>query len=76
MNISRRKFIKYSGILAGSATLSGTGLLSLKTISPEEAHAIQTNMDQYEKKYTACSMCPAECGLETWIKDGKLEKRI
>jgi len=74
MNVSRRKFIKYSGILAGSATLSGTGLLSLEAISPEEAHAIQANMGKYEKKYTACSMCPAECGLETWIKDGKLEK--
>jgi len=61
-------------MFAGSATLSGTGLMSMKTLSPKEAHAIEQAMDKYEIKYTACSMCPAECGLETWIKDGRLEK--
>ena len=25
-------------------------------------------------KYTACAMCPAECGLEMWTQDGKLSK--
>lgn len=74
MNFSRRQFLKYSGVFAGSATLSGTGLMSMKTISPNEAHAIEQAMDKYEIKYSASSMCPAECGMEYWIKDGKIAK--
>ncbi|HSR12967.1 MAG TPA: molybdopterin-dependent oxidoreductase [Thermodesulfobacteriota bacterium] len=31
-------------------------------------------MRKYEVKYTACAMCPAECGLEAWVSDGKLSK--
>ena len=45
--------------------------MTLKNLSPSEAEAMQTSMGKYEVKYTADAMCPAECGMEMWIKDGK-----
>lgn len=74
METSRRLFLKYSGAFAGFAALSNTGLLSLITLSPEQAQAMQASMGQVEVKYTADCMCPAECGLEMWVKDGKIAK--
>ena len=74
MLTTRRGFIKYSGIFAGSAVLSGSGLLSLKMLTPDEAEAVEKSMESYEVRYTAAAMCPAECGLELWIKDGKIAK--
>ncbi len=74
MEVSRRRFIKYSGVLAGATALSGSGLLSLKSLTPAEAEAIEKAHKGYEVKYTACVMCPAECGMEMWIKDGKIAK--
>jgi len=74
MQVSRRVFLKYSGALAGVAALSNTGLFSLKSLSPAEAEAMQTAMGTYEVKYTADAMCPAECGMEMWVKDGKIAK--
>jgi len=74
MEISRRVFLKYASALAGVTALDQTGLLSLKKLSPAEAEAVQKAMGKYEVKYTACAMCPAECGLEAWTIDGKLSK--
>jgi thiosulfate reductase/polysulfide reductase chain A len=74
MQVSRRVFLKYSGALAGVAALSNTELFSLKSLSPTEAEAMQTAMGTYEVKYTADAMCPAECGMEMWVKDGKIAK--
>jgi anaerobic selenocysteine-containing dehydrogenase len=74
MQVSRRVFLKYSGALAGVAALSNTGLFSLKSLSPSEAEAMQATMGQVEVKYTADCMCPSECGLEMWVKDGKIAK--
>ncbi|MBP1719604.1 MAG: putative anaerobic dehydrogenase, partial [Deltaproteobacteria bacterium] len=74
MEISRRIFLKYASSLAGVAALDQTGLLSLKKLSPAEAEAAKASMGKYEVKYTACAMCPAECGLEMWTQDGKLCK--
>ncbi len=74
MQISRRVFMKYAGALAGVAALENSGLLSLKRLSPSEAEAMQTAMGKYEVKYTADAMCPAECGMEMWVKDGKIAK--
>lgn len=74
MEISRRVFLKYASALAGVTALDQTGLLSLKKLSPAEAEAVQKAMGKYEVKYTACAMCPAECGLEAWTIDGKLAK--
>jgi anaerobic selenocysteine-containing dehydrogenase len=74
MQISRRGFMKYAGALAGLAALENSGLLSLRHLSPSESEAMQTAMGRYEVKYTADAMCPAECGMEMWIKDGKIAK--
>ena len=35
---------------------------------------MQKAMGKYEVKYTADAMCPAECGMEMWVKDGKIAK--
>jgi anaerobic selenocysteine-containing dehydrogenase len=74
MKLSRRVFLKCASTLAGAAALNKSGLLSLKVLSPAEAAAAEKAMGQYEVKYTADAMCPAECGLEMWIKDGKIAK--
>jgi anaerobic selenocysteine-containing dehydrogenase len=74
MQVSRRVFLKYAGALGGLAALNKAGLMSLKHLSPAEAEAMQKAMGKYEVKYTADCMCPAECGLEMWVKDGKIAK--
>ncbi len=74
MQVSRRVFLKYSGALAGITALNKTGLLSLKHLSPSEAEAMQKEMGKYEVKYSADCMCPSECGLEFWVRDGKIHK--
>ncbi len=74
MQVSRRVFLKYAGALGGLAALNKTGLMTLKNLSPSEAEAMQKAMGKYEVKYTADAMCPAECGMEMWVKDGKIAK--
>jgi len=75
MSLSRRTFIKYSGIFGGAAAaLSENGLLSLKNLTAAEVEASEKVMKGYQVKYSAAAMCPAECGMEMWIKDGRLEK--
>ncbi len=74
MQVSRRVFLKYSGALAGITALNKTGLISLKSLSPAEAEAMQNSLSSYEIKYTADAMCPAECGMEMWIKAGRISK--
>ncbi len=74
MEVTRRSFLKHSTILGGVAILNKTGLFSLKHLSPSEVQAMEKVMGKYEVKYTACAMCPAECGLEVWVKDGRLVK--
>ena len=74
MQVSRRVFLKYSGALAGLAALSQTGLLSLKRLTPSEAEAMTATMAESQIRYSADGMCPAECGLEMWVKDGKIAK--
>jgi len=74
MEISRRIFLRYATALAGVTALDQTGLISLKKLSPAEAEAAQKATGKFEVKYTACAMCPAECGLEMWTRNGKLSK--
>ena len=74
MQVSRRVFLKYSGALAGLAALSQTGLLSLKRLTPSEAEAMTATMAESQIRYSADGMCPSECGLEMWVKDGKIAK--
>ena len=74
MQISRRLFLKYVGAAAGATAVTQSGLLHLRKLSPAEAEAMQHEMGKYTVRYTADAMCPAECGMEMWIKDGKIAK--
>lgn len=74
MQISRRLFMQYMGAAAGATAVTQSGLLHLHKLSPAEAEAMQLDMGKYTVKYTADAMCPAECGMEMWVKDGKISK--
>ena len=55
--ISRRDFLKVTGLAAGA--LGGAGLF--QTLTSADAARLATETPQVT--YTACVMCPAECGL-------------
>lgn len=78
MKLTRRSFLKAGGAVAATAAagglFAGKGLLALKEASAEEMNAVKNGMNAYQKVYTTDVMCPAECGLEMWVKDGRLEK--
>lgn len=62
--ISRRDFLKITGLAAGAAT--GTGLF--ERVSKVEAARLSAEAPQV--KYTADVMCPAECGLAVNVVGG------
>ncbi|PRR68734.1 molybdopterin-containing oxidoreductase family protein [Neomoorella humiferrea] len=70
--LSRRTFLKLSSTLAAGASL-GLGSNYLWGLRPARAIG-EPVPDGVQVKYTACAMCPSECGLEMWVKDGKLIK--
>jgi anaerobic selenocysteine-containing dehydrogenase len=78
MNLNRRKFLKTTGAVAATAMFSGIfsaeNLLFLREANASEVHAIQAGIAGYKKVYTTDTMCPSECGLEMWVRDGRLEK--
>ncbi len=74
MQLTRRSVLKYAGALAGVGALEQSGLLFLKKLTPAEAQEMRTAMENFEVKYSADCMCPSECGLEFWVKDGKIHK--
>lgn len=74
MEITRRSFIKYASALAGLSALQQTDFLSLRKLSPPEVEAAQKAIGKFEVKFTACAMCPAECGLEVWTQNKRLYK--
>lgn len=74
-SLSRRNFLKVSAaVSAGVGVGLGPSLLNLKQVSAAESEELAKNLGNMEVKYTACTMCPSECGLEIWIKDGVIEK--
>lgn len=74
MDVSRRVFLKVTGTLTGIAALESSGISLLKKLTPNEAQAMEKGMAAYQVKYSADCMCPSECGLEFWVKDGKVQK--
>jgi len=74
MQITRRKFLRYSSAIAGVIAVEQSGLLSLRKLAEAEAATMRTTMGSYQVKYTADAMCPAECGLEMWTQDGVIKK--
>ena len=80
MDLNRRKFLKATGAVTVTATAMFGGLFtakelfSLKEASAEEIAAVKTGLEGFQKVYTTDVMCPSECGLEMWVRDGRLEK--
>lgn len=73
--ISRRSFLKLSAAMAAGVGLGlGTDLVSLKKVSALEAEELARSLGNLQVRYTADVMCPSECGLEMWVKDGRLVK--
>ena len=78
MDLSRRKFLQATGAVTATAMFGGMftakELFSLREASAEEIAAVKTGLEGYQKVYTTDVMCPSECGLEMWVRDGRLEK--
>ncbi|MBI5910656.1 MAG: molybdopterin-dependent oxidoreductase [Betaproteobacteria bacterium] len=74
MKVSRRDFLNSAGFAASAAALKGSGLLALSTLTASEAKAMQIGMGSYQVRYTADVMCPAECGMEMWVQNGRVAK--
>lgn len=66
--LSRRDFLKAAGVSAGGLAALGTLGTGFKTIS--EAEARRRLQTERRTHYTACVMCPAECGLAVEVEDG------
>jgi anaerobic selenocysteine-containing dehydrogenase len=71
---TRRKFLQAGTALTGAAAVDQSGLFSLKLLSPGEAQAMSLRAGAHQVRYTACTMCPAECGIEMQTQDGKVAK--
>lgn len=67
---TRRGFLKLSAALAAAGLTANSCFVS--------ANSALANSDATEEgveiKYTACTMCPSECSLEAWVKNGRLVK--
>lgn len=74
-SISRRNFLKVSAaVTAGAGMGFGVNFLNLKQVSAAESDELANSLGEMEVKYTACTMCPSECGIEMWVKDGRIMK--
>ena len=64
MKISRRNFLKLSGITVGAATMTGLGC-------PETAEAAESSRVQYAKEVTTvCTFCGVGCGVICHVQNG------
>ena len=77
MKTTRRNFLETVGGISAATVLSATigkELFMLKEVSAQEAGEIAKQFGNIDVKYSADVMCPSECSLEMWIKDGTLHK--
>jgi len=73
--MKRRTFIKISGLTAlGLSTGLSKELFNLKMVTAAESDEIAKRMKDVTVHYTADAMCPSECGMEMWVKGGKVWK--
>ncbi len=66
--ISRRDFLKISGLSAGALAGVASGTVAFRTLESAEAARLAAAAPQV--KYTADVMCPAECGLAVRVENG------
>jgi anaerobic selenocysteine-containing dehydrogenase len=66
--LTRRSFFKIAG--AGTAGLAAwaTGTMALRPVAADERTVLLQN--EQKLAYTACTMCPAECGLAVNVENG------
>lgn len=62
--VSRRSFLKFTGVTAGAAAVGGVSLSGLRRVAAEE------KFPEEKAVPTACVMCPSECGLKVNLSDG------
>ncbi len=74
MKMNRRDFIKTSSTLAAAAAVTTNAGCAFAKIPASEAGLINESLKEYNKTFSACAMCPAECGLEYWTKGGVYKK--
>lgn len=60
-SFSRRDFLKVGGLTAGSLAVAGAMQSGFKTVTEAQAKTLQQSADK--TVYSACVMCPAECGI-------------
>lgn len=60
-SLSRRDFLKVGGLAAGSLAVAAAMKPGFKTITKAQAKSLQQSTDK--TVYSACVMCPAECGI-------------
>jgi len=70
---TRRTFVQASGGVLTMAAL-GDSFFPLRQVLASEAKELAEQIGQVNVHYTACAMCPSECGLEMWTKDSRLFK--
>lgn len=74
-SLSRRNFLKISAAVTATAGMGfGANMLNIKEVSAEESEKLANSLGNVEVKYTADVMCPSECGMEMWVKDGRIIK--
>ncbi|ACL19266.1 molybdopterin oxidoreductase [Desulfitobacterium hafniense DCB-2] len=74
-SLSRRNFLKISAAVSATAGLGlGANMLNIKEVSAEESEKLAKSLGNVEVKYTADVMCPSECAMEMWVKDGRIVK--
>ncbi len=74
--VSRRTFLKGLALagLGAVAAYSYKPIIdkfALREIGEEERKSLLEAKDGVQVKYTADVMCPSECALEVWVKDGR-----
>lgn len=74
MKLTRRDFLKTSAAAATVAAINAKAGNVLAKVNPKEAGIIKEELTNYKKVFSADAMCPAECGLEFWVKGGNLWK--
>jgi anaerobic selenocysteine-containing dehydrogenase len=68
--MDRRAFLKTSAVAAGAAGAVGAGATAL--LSPDRADAQPAAAPQTKIVKSVCHQCPARCGIDVYVTDGKV----
>jgi anaerobic selenocysteine-containing dehydrogenase len=68
--MNRRTFLKTSAVAAGAAGAAGTAATAL--LSPDPVEAQTSAPPQTKIVKSVCHQCPARCGIDVYVTDGKV----